>query len=86
MPYRGLNGHPIKIHLSKRGRRQRGYNIATGNRPPHTIELIGANHHDRVTTVQCDTLRTSLLGLAHHFAQARLGVLKTPAVARLRAA
>jgi hypothetical protein len=24
--------------------------------------------------VQCNTLRTSLLGLAHHFAQVRLGV------------
>ena len=85
VPYRGLDGHPFKIHASERGRGQRGYDIATGNRPPHAIEFIRPNYHYRISAVQCDTLRASLLGLAHHFAQARLGVLKTPAVARSRA-
>jgi hypothetical protein len=75
-----------KIHASERGRGQRGYDIATGNRPPHAIEFIRSNYHYRISAVQCDTLRASLLGLAHHFAQARLRVLKTPAVARSRPA
>ena len=55
--------------------------MATRNRPPHAIEFIRPNYHYSISAVQCDTLRASLLGLAHHFAQARLGILKAPAVA-----
>ena len=84
--YRGLDGHPLENHVSERGRGQRGYDIATGNRPPHTIEFIRPNHHNGISAVQCDTLRALLLGLAHDFAQARLGILKAPAVARSRVA
>ena len=47
VPYRGLDGHPLEIHISERGRGQGGYDIAAGNRPPHAIEFIGPNHRDR---------------------------------------
>src|SRR5271169_4293141 len=86
VPQRGLDGHPLEIHVSERGRGQRGDDIATGNRPPHAIDFIRPNHHNGISAVQCDTLRASLLGLAHDFAQARLGILKAPAVARSRVA
>src|ERR1700722_6808424 len=78
--YFGLDGHPLEIHVSERGCGQGGNDIATGNWPPHAIEFIRPNHYDSISAVQCDTLRASLLGLAHHFAQARLRILKPPAV------
>ena len=75
-----------EIHVSERGRGQRGNDIATGNWPPHAVEIIRPDYHDGISAVQSDALRASLLGLAHHFAQARLRVLKAPAVARSRVA
>lgn len=62
VPQRGLDGYPLEIHASERERGQRGYNIATGNRSPHAIEFFCPNYHDRISAVQCDTLRASLLG------------------------
>jgi hypothetical protein len=82
VPYWGRDGHPLEIHVCEWGRRQRGYDIATRNRPAHAIEFIRPNHYNGISTVQCDTLRAALLGLAHYFAQARFGVMKAPAVAR----
>jgi hypothetical protein len=81
-PNRGCDGHPLEIHVCERGRGQRGYDIATGNRSSHAIEFIRPNNYNGISTVQCDTLRAALLGLAHYFAQTRFGVLKAPAVAR----
>jgi hypothetical protein len=85
-PHRGCDGHPLEIRVRERGSGQRRHDFATGNRSSHAIELIRPNYYDGISAVERNTLRAALLGLAHYFAQVRLGILQAPAVARSRVA
>ncbi len=53
-----------------------------GSRALQAIEFICIDHHHRIPAMQGDVLWPIAVCQAHEFAEARLGVLKAPAIAR----